>query len=60
MFSLFLGWIQPSFFVVAKGYGAEAKAPEACGVVLVEDTVLVRTKLARCMAVTVQGGDFWR
>ncbi|KAL9404476.1 hypothetical protein Peur_001448 [Populus x canadensis] len=32
---------------VAEGYGAEVEAPEACGVGLVEDTMLVRTKLAR-------------
>ena len=39
---------------VAKGYDAEAEAPKACGAGIVEDTVLVRTKLARCRAVTVK------
>uniref|UniRef100_B9GFY1 Uncharacterized protein n=1 Tax=Populus trichocarpa TaxID=3694 RepID=B9GFY1_POPTR len=35
-------------------YDAEAEAPEDCGAGIVEDTVLVRTKLARCRAVTVK------
>ncbi|KAJ6950266.1 hypothetical protein NC651_004053 [Populus alba x Populus x berolinensis] len=31
---------------------------KACDVGLVENTMLVRTKLARCRAITVKGGGF--